>query len=173
MKNEPRAVPCEVGPPYAVVVAAIGEAETANAVTSAAVNVAKLAPDTVLHLVHVIDVPPVAEAAVSGIGWTYPGATKLRDRARRHLDRFTNVACESLGRKVTGHLIIGTTVRGVVQVLEQVGADLVVIASHDEGSFARALLGRSADDIIHKAPCSVLLVRATKGAGQGAAATEG
>lgn len=170
MKTEPRAVACEVGPPYSVIVAAIGEADAASAVTTAAVKVAQLSPDSALHLVHVIDVPPVAEAAIAGVGWTYPGATKLRERARRHLDRFTHVACEALGRKVTGHLIIGPTVRGVVQVLEQVGADLVVIASHDEGSFTRALLGRSADDIIHKAPCSVLLVRASKGAGPGGAA---
>ncbi len=166
MPTETRSKPCDVGPPYAVIVAAIGETDAAQAVTQAAVNVAKASPESELHLVHVIDVPPVAEAAVAGVGWGYPGATKLRDRARRHLDHFTRVACDALGRKVIGHLLLGTTTRAVVQVLDEVGADLVVIATHDdEGVFARALLGRVADGIVHKAPCSVLLVRASKGVG--------
>lgn len=172
MTSENRGIPCDIGPPYLRVVAAIGEAEAAEAVTCAAVNIAKLSTESELHLVHVIDVPPVAEAALTttpGIGWSYPGATKIRDRARQHLDRFTRIACDALGRKVTGHLLIGTTTRAVVQVLDEVGADLVVIASHDEGVLTRALLGRVADGIIHKAPCTVLLVRASRGAGpQGA-----
>jgi nucleotide-binding universal stress UspA family protein len=165
MSREARGTPCEIGPPYTTIVAAIGEADAAQAVTRAAVNVAKLSPESHLHLVHVVDVPPIAEAAVSGVGWTYPGATDLRGRARRHLDRFTQSACEALGREVTGHLLIGTTTRAVVQVLDEVRADLVVIATHDESTFARMLLGRVADGIIHKAPCSVLLVRASRGAG--------
>ncbi|HEU4407560.1 MAG TPA: universal stress protein [Polyangiaceae bacterium] len=167
MSTETRGTPCEVGPPYSVIVAALGEADAAEVVTRAAVNAAKLAPGSELHLVHVIDVPPVAEAAISGVGWTYPGAAELRERGRRHLDHFTHLACEALGRKVTGHLLLGTTTRAVVQVLDEVGADLAVIATHDgEGSFARALLGRVADGIMHKAPCSVLLVRASRGGGR-------
>jgi nucleotide-binding universal stress UspA family protein len=166
MPNDPRGTPCEVGPPYSIIVAAVGEAEAAELVTSAAVNVAKLSPESELHLVHVIDVPPVAEAAVSGVGWAYPGAAKLRERGRKNLDHFTHLACQTLGRKVIGHLLLGTTTRAVVQVLDEVGADLVVIATHDDANaLTRVLLGRVADGIVHKAPCSVLLVRASRGAG--------
>jgi nucleotide-binding universal stress UspA family protein len=166
MTSENRGTPCEIGPPYSIIVAAIGEAEAAEVVTRAAVNAAKLSPACELHLVHVLDVPPVAEAALSGVGWSYPGAAKLRDRARQHLDHYTQLAGGALGRKVTAHLLVGTTTRAVVQVLDEVRADLAVIATHDgESALARALLGRVADGIVHKAPCSVLLVRASRGAG--------
>ena len=41
-------------------------------------------------------------------------------------------------------------------------ADLIVVGSHGYGAFKRLLLGSVASDVVHRAPCSVEVVRARK-----------
>jgi nucleotide-binding universal stress UspA family protein len=48
----------------------------------------------------------------------------------------------------------------VCDVAKELGADLVVIGAHGYGAIER-LLGTTASKIVHRAPCSVLVVRPT------------
>lgn len=50
----------------------------------------------------------------------------------------------------------------IIREAEEWDADLIVIASHGYGFWARALLGSVSDSVVHHAPCSVLIVRSDR-----------
>jgi nucleotide-binding universal stress UspA family protein len=47
----------------------------------------------------------------------------------------------------------------ILDVVERVGADLVVVGSRGEGSVKRAIHGSVSTKVLHHAPCSVLVVK--------------
>lgn len=61
---------------------------------------------------------------------------------------------------VTTREVRGTPASAIVDEAAEWGADLIVVGSHGHGFWGRALLGSVSDEVIHHAPCSVLVVRA-------------
>jgi nucleotide-binding universal stress UspA family protein len=53
----------------------------------------------------------------------------------------------------------GNAARSIVRYLAEVEADLVVMSTHGRGPLQRAWLGSTADGVIRRSPCPVLLVR--------------
>jgi universal stress protein A len=69
---------------------------------------------------------------------------------------------ERLGlRDAIRHLVLdtGSAKREIVALAERLGADLIVLGSHG-GRGAAAWLGSTADGVMHRAGCDVLIVRA-------------
>jgi len=66
------------------------------------------------------------------------------------------------GTRVETKTVSGKADRMIIKECETWPADLVVIASHGEGFWARTLLGSVTDSVVHHAPCSVLIVRQPK-----------
>jgi nucleotide-binding universal stress UspA family protein len=54
---------------------------------------------------------------------------------------------------------MGRPARAIVESAEEWGADLIVLGSHGHGFWSRLTLGSVADQVIHHAPCSVLVVK--------------
>lgn len=59
---------------------------------------------------------------------------------------------------VVRHTRLGQPGDVVCDIAKEIGADLVVIGSHGYGAVER-LLGTTASKIVHRAPCSVLVIR--------------
>jgi nucleotide-binding universal stress UspA family protein len=137
--------------PRPALLAAIGNDEADQIVTAMALQATRLWPGAELHLVHVVDVLPVAQAAVAGAAaeWSYPGVD----------DRFVRSAGEALGRPVTGHLLVGAPVAEIVRLAGELRATLLVVGTRELGPLTRFLVGSVAEALLHKAPCSVLLAR--------------
>jgi nucleotide-binding universal stress UspA family protein len=53
----------------------------------------------------------------------------------------------------------GDPATGLVDAALDEGADLLVLGSHGHSALARFLLGSVSQDVLHHAPCSVLLAR--------------
>jgi universal stress protein E len=49
--------------------------------------------------------------------------------------------------------------RAIVDLAQRVAADLIVVGAHEGGALHRLLLGSTADGVIHRAPCPVLVGR--------------
>lgn len=64
------------------------------------------------------------------------------------------------GIKVKQHLAFGKIHRKVLKVIEKIGCDLVVMASHKPDRVREFLVGSNADRIVRRSPVSVLVVRA-------------
>ncbi|MGC2237034.1 MAG: universal stress protein [Pyrinomonadaceae bacterium] len=57
----------------------------------------------------------------------------------------------------------GAPDRILIETAHEWKADLIVIGSHGRGFWGRMLLGSITDELVHHAPCSVLVVRKTDG----------
>ncbi|HEU4404552.1 MAG TPA: universal stress protein [Polyangiaceae bacterium] len=150
--------------PRPVLLAAIGNDEADQIVTAMALQATRLWPGAELHLVHVVDVLPVAQAAVAGAAseCSYPGLEDIYRQGDDYLDRFVRSAAEALGRPVTGHLLVGAPVAEIVRLAGELRATLLVVGTRDLGRLTRFLVGSVAEALLRKAPCSVLLARAPK-----------
>jgi nucleotide-binding universal stress UspA family protein len=60
--------------------------------------------------------------------------------------------------QASGWVIGGPPASGVVTVAEDIGADLIVTGSRARGRVARTVLGSVSTEILHHAPCDVLVV---------------
>lgn len=56
------------------------------------------------------------------------------------------------------HVRLGQPADVICDIAKEIGADMVVIGAHGYGLVER-LLGTTASKIVHRAPCSVLVVR--------------
>lgn len=100
---------------------------------------------TVLHL---------AEAALAG--WSAPRvADDLLTEAQTALD----AAAKMTGRRATVRLVNGPPTQSLLQELEQTHATLVAVGTHGHSRASEIMLGGVAGELLHSAPCSVLIAR--------------
>jgi nucleotide-binding universal stress UspA family protein len=57
------------------------------------------------------------------------------------------------------HFRTGRPDRAVVQLAREIGADVIVVATHETSRWQRLLGGSTADKIARSAPCPVVVVR--------------
>lgn len=114
---------------------------------------------TVLHVARESDY-------LAHYGGEFPGSSisvsKIRDDAYLALEG----RLKDLVRRVTpgsgaeASLIWGSPVRDILQVAERGGYDLIVMATHGRRMLSRFFLGSVTEEVIRRAPCPVLAVRA-------------
>ena len=80
------------------------------------------------------------------------------DRARARLEEFA--AAHLTGIENLELVIgVGTPHVEIVRLAEDKQADLVVIATHGRGFISHAILGSTAERVLRRAPCPVLVIR--------------
>lgn len=110
-----------------------------------------------LHVTHVYQIP-----VYGGVG-DY-GAIQgqlmetVRDGAKQALDDAV-AKLRSKGIEVEGHLREGFPAERIVELAEEVGADLLVMGTHGRTGLQHFLLGSVAERTLRTAPCAVLTVR--------------
>jgi nucleotide-binding universal stress UspA family protein len=101
----------------------------------------------------------VAPAVVGGLG------TRIPDYLDEDFQR--DAATEALGlaragaaiASPTGKIVRGRPADALIAEVEQEQSTLLVVGSHGHGRLAGFVLGSTATEVIHKAPCSVLVAR--------------
>jgi nucleotide-binding universal stress UspA family protein len=114
-----------------------------------------------LTLVSVYDMNNVMAAYESGPE-NIPYVLLMRQRGEEMHEKAqhrTGEVLQAMGvtyqsRRETGH-----PVDTIVQVAEELKADLIVLGSRGLGAFKRLLLGSVSDGVLHHAHCPVLIVR--------------
>jgi nucleotide-binding universal stress UspA family protein len=81
---------------------------------------------------------------------------RQRQDARRQVER---LAADELGGGVEPRVAIGTPHLEIVRLAEEIGADLIVMATHGRGFVSHAILGSTTERVVRRAPCPVLVVR--------------
>lgn len=100
---------------------------------------------------HLMVTPPLAEHSTPLDQW-------LRDQA---LARLTGLVASlgGAGRPVVTEIRSGDAARGLIEVAEDEGTDLIVVGSHGPGVLEQFFLGSVSQQVLSHAPCSVLIVR--------------
>ena len=110
---------------------------------------------TVLHVAHSLSlayaefVPPVGMADID---------LAIEKSAREELERWTKAHLKKVPR-VDTIVRRGITHEVIADVAEEVGASVVVIATHGRRGIGHLVLGSVAEQVIRHAPCPVLVIK--------------
>jgi nucleotide-binding universal stress UspA family protein len=111
-----------------------------------------LAVGATVHVVCAAESPQGFSPSISyGINWV-----ALAPERREYAETLVAEAVAELGNGATGEAVVGIARDELIRVSEHV--DLLVLGSRGYGPVRRALLGGSADRIVHAAGCPVIVV---------------
>ena len=88
-----------------------------------------------------------------------PTTESSRERVSFALDSATSIAKGAGADDVQAHAQEGDPADAIIDVAEQVGADLIVVGNKGMTGARRFLLGSVPNKVSHHAPCSVIIVR--------------
>jgi nucleotide-binding universal stress UspA family protein len=137
------------------ILAAVDGGPQAGAVARLAANFATRMGSE-LHVVHVGFVPAMYHPEMQG----YPSRVEaVRQETQQTLDEEVR-RIEAAGAGVSrSHLRMGRPDVEILELAEELGADLIVVGSRGLGGLRRTLLGSVSDSVVRHAHCPVLVVR--------------
>jgi nucleotide-binding universal stress UspA family protein len=118
--------------------------------------------DSGLTLLHVMQ-PQQQQAgmhATDALGWEI-----ARQQASVTLERFEKEAREASGRPVDSRLEQGRPAERITAIAREVGADLVVLGNHGDGTATAINLGSTAQEVLALTQVSVLIARSAEDTG--------
>ncbi|MCJ1884495.1 universal stress protein [Pseudomonas sp. QE6] len=143
--------------PYQHILVAVDLTEECDPVMKRAVALAK-ANDARLSAVHVVE--PMAMAFGGDVPMDLSMLQQQQfDQAKERLHQFTLTYSEITSSQC--HLVYGQPRQEIHRLADEQGCDLIVVGSHGRHGLA-LLLGSTANDVLHGAPCDVLAVRLQK-----------
>ena len=111
-----------------------------------------------MYLVHAAHLEPELLSAWNPAPAPRPIPIQIsidKEELRRQVERTGIAEAELAGTAV----VLGAPHRVITETASRIGADLVVVGATDSGPMAATLLGSTADRVVRKAACPVLLVR--------------
>ncbi|MDN6858326.1 universal stress protein [Pseudomonas sp. CAN2814] len=143
--------------PYQHILVAVDLTEECDPVMKRAVALAK-ANDARLSAVHVVE--PMAMAFGGDVPMDLSMLQQQQfDQAKERLHQFTLTYAEITSSQC--HLVYGQPRQEIHRLADEQNCDLIVVGSHGRHGLA-LLLGSTANDVLHGAPCDVLAVRLQK-----------
>jgi nucleotide-binding universal stress UspA family protein len=104
----------------------------------------------ILHVLHVVDLPPNVEVPLPFAELEARAATKLARLARGRV---------GAKARYRVHVTVGDPGSDVLSAARQLKAKLIVMATHGRKGLRRLILGSVAERVVREAPCPVLTVR--------------
>lgn len=142
--------------PIRVIVAGVADAQAQDPTLAAAAELAERT-GAELHVVHAFSLPAMLAAQPA---MEYVDAWSMDQYSQAVADRFeTEVHRRYPDARIAVHTVAGPGDRALLEHAEQHGADLIVVGATRRGRIARALLGTTAQRVIHGARIPVLVVR--------------
>jgi nucleotide-binding universal stress UspA family protein len=109
------------------------------------------APDGSLEVFTAVD---VAEAVHTGFS-----AARIAEQLRADADDANRQAVELAGGRAEGRVVEGAAFPALLHELEATRATLVVVGTHGHRRFSEIVVGGVTGELLHRAPCSVLVAR--------------
>lgn len=118
-----------------------------------AVEVVARAPQHVLHVVTALEAHHKIHKT------TYSTADELHELIREHVKKAFDGRPTAAEIQFFIHVRIGKPVDTILDVAQEVGADLLFIGSHNKVGFERLLIGSVSERVVREAKCPVMVVR--------------
>ena len=83
---------------------------------------------------------------------------RLQQRFRKDIDHIVK-AEEVHGLAVKSVMREGEPVDEILQMIDEENIDLLILLAHEEGYMEHFLFGRANEELIHRMPCSIMLVK--------------
>lgn len=144
------------------IIAAIDFSVPSEKAFAFAIELAKAFESEVLA-VHVLNTTDLRFALQEGIEVSVDSSAELRERVRNFLDRqFESLIAErSQSFKNVRTLVVrGNPSIEIIKIAKKSDAKMIVVGTTGRSATAELLLGSTARDLVHSAPCPVVTVRA-------------
>ena len=141
-----------------IVVGTDGSPDAEDALRAAA-ELARLNPDTKVHVVSAFQ--PISPAELRSIADSLPDEFKPLIHGTMQVDSTLDVARSVMklaGVEADYHEIQGHPTDAIIDAANDHDADLIVVGSRGEGATKRLLHGSVSTNVLHHAPCDVLVV---------------
>lgn len=144
----PRGFAAEEHGPFRTIAVAYDDTEEANAALARAEALALACRATIV--LYTVSAPPTV----------IPGATGYTPAIAPEAGPIVTRAVKGVDERLaaTGRALAGTPAPTIAAACEEVGADLLVAGSRGYGPVMRVLIGSVSTQLLHKAPCPVLVV---------------
>lgn len=122
---------------------------------AALVTAARLFADAAIHVVHAYQVPHAS-------GFNAQNMSRyLKDESKAEMVRFLAGpgVPEDVRCRISTRVVYGEVAEAVAQVVAEIGADLVVVGTHGQSGFVRAVVGSTAESLLFKVEPDTLMVR--------------
>ena len=118
--------------------------------------------DGTIHCVHVVDMGFATGAGVDGVyvsGADLQRSLKsIQAHAEEQLEHFVRKE-HFLGAEVTPHLCTGHAAEEIAKMAEEIGADLIVTATHGRSGLERMMFGGTCDKLLRLSKVPVLAIK--------------
>jgi nucleotide-binding universal stress UspA family protein len=101
----------------------------------------------------------VAVVHLADAVWTGYNALSVTDRLREEAEATLEHAVRLIGERARPRFVNGTETAALLQEIERAAATLIAVGSHGHHRVTEILIGGVAGDLLHSAPCSVLVAR--------------
>ncbi|MEO6775572.1 MAG: universal stress protein [Kofleriaceae bacterium] len=146
-------------PRHVQVVVAFDFSATAEFALQRALEIACRAPQHVLHVIAALD-PRHGLAALEtrDVDWQY--ADRVQKLVVEHVQAALHGRASEGDVEFFVHARIGHAADEILQLAQQVGADLIFVGSHGATGLERLLLGSTSSRVVAEAKCPVMVARA-------------
>jgi nucleotide-binding universal stress UspA family protein len=147
-----------VGTDPEIIVCALDASNGAVRVLAMAARLARAFPSAALHILHVFRTSRFDRAHAAAPALDPNSLADAKEELEAHV-RSARTQCRN---SVIGHFQVGDPTSEVLRLIMELKAQLLVIGTHDHAGFERLILGSTAETLMRKAGCSVLVVRPDK-----------
>jgi len=137
---------------------ATDSSEEAELATRTAIDMAD-ATNSELHISYVGLLPKFLKNGPRGRDYNRGVYEELEEESGKMLRRLTWQVKVAGGTVAGAHLRMGGVAEEIVDLVEELGASLIVVGSRGRGRIRRVLMGSVSDPVVRHAHCSVLVVR--------------
>jgi nucleotide-binding universal stress UspA family protein len=130
--------------------------EHADAALDLAIELARESGGT-LHLFHAYELP-VGTVPPYGVAIPESVLSHVREESELRLEKAASRVREA-GVHCQTHLMHATPSDGILEAVEEIGADLIVMGTRGLTGLKHAILGSVAERTVRLAPCAVLTVK--------------
>lgn len=123
-----------------------------------------VAPEGQCTLLHVVEWLPVVTEGAFGV---YPHRKDIEQLKALSLDKLAKLAAKRVGVRFETRVMEGKAAKAILEMVEELGPDLIVIGSHGRGGLDQLLLGSVTDRVLRKSRAPVLVVHASAIASEG------
>lgn len=132
---------------------------TGHAALHEAVTLASRAPHHVLHVVCVVDPHDPIPSIPSHDGVDYTYAARVQEALAAAVHEELKLAAPAHRVSFFVHARIGKPATEILECAREVGADLIIVGSHNLKGLERLILGSVSETVVREAKCSVEVAR--------------
>lgn len=144
---------------FTTIVVGTDDSPNAHAAVRAAGEIARRHGVTTVHVV--MGYRPISELELARFARDLPDEFRLglsSDQTGHAIVGAAESHLRATGLDVVPHVVPASGAEAILDVVDAVGADLVVVGARGHGAGRRLLHGSVSSKVVHHAPCSVLVV---------------